>query len=64
MSGRTFTFPLPAAGRRIVLRGRVDVEWRRGRRVVERRRMLTTAGREDPSDPALLVSRRSCEIRR
>jgi hypothetical protein len=64
MSGRTFTFPLPAAGRRIVLRGRVDVEWRRGRRVVERRKMLTTSGREDPSDPALLVSRRSCEIRR
>ena len=64
MSGRTFTFPLPAAGRRIVLRGRLDVEWRRGRRVVERRRLLTTGGHADPSDPALAVSRRSCEIRR
>ena len=64
MSGRTFTFPLPAAGRRIVLRGRVDVEWRRGRKVLDRRRMLTTARHEDPTDPALAVSRRSCEIRR
>jgi hypothetical protein len=64
MSGRTFTFPLPAAGRRLVLRGRVDVEWRRGPKVLDRRRMLTTGGHADPADPALAVSRRSCEIRR
>lgn len=64
MSGRTFTFPLPATGRRIVLRGRVDVEWRRGRKVVDRRRMLTTGGHDDPGDPALEMSRRSCEIKR
>jgi hypothetical protein len=64
MSGRTFTFPLPAAGRRLVLRGRVDVEWRRGRKVLDRRRMLTTGGHADPGDPALVESRRSCEIRR
>jgi hypothetical protein len=64
MSGRTFTFPLPATGRRIVLRGRVDVEWRRGRKVLDRRRMLTTGGHDDPADPALTLSRRSCEIRR
>ena len=64
MSGRTFTFPLPASGRRIVLRGRVEVEWRRGRKVLDRRRMLTTGGHDDLGDPALAVSRRSCEIRR
>ena len=64
MSGRTFTFPLPAAGRRLVLRGRVDVEWRRGRKVLDRRRMLTTSGHVDAGDPTLAESRRSCEIRR
>jgi hypothetical protein len=62
--GTTFTFPTPDAGRRLVLRGLVDVEWRKRRRAVERRRLRTTAGHADAADPALQVSRRSCEIRR
>ena len=62
--GTTFTFPLPDAGRRLVLRGLVDVEWRKRRRAVERRRLRTTAGHADAADPALQISRRSCEIRR
>jgi hypothetical protein len=62
--GTTFTFPPPAAGRRLVLRGLVEVEWRNRRRAVERRRLRTTAGHADAADPALQISRRSCEIRR
>jgi hypothetical protein len=62
--GTTFTFPLPEAGRRLVLRGLVDVEWRKRRRAVERRRLRTTGGHADAADPALQISRRSCEIRR
>jgi hypothetical protein len=62
--GTTFTFPGPRAGRRLVLRGVVDVEWRKRGRAVEERRLRTTAGHADPADPALAVSRRSCEIRR
>jgi hypothetical protein len=62
--GRTFTFAPPRAGRRLVLRGAVTVEWRRRGRALERRRLLTTAGHADPDDPLLAVSRRSCEIRR
>ena len=60
----TFTVPPPDAGRRLVLRGLVEVEWRKRRRAVERRRLRTTAGHADAADPALQVSRRSCEIRR
>ena len=62
--GTTFTFPPPDAGRRLVLRGLVDVEWRKRRRAVERRRLRTTAGHADAADPALQISRRSCEIKR
>jgi hypothetical protein len=62
--GTTFTFPPPRAGRRLVFRGVVDVEWRKRRRAVEERRLRTTGGHADPSDPALQVSRRSCEITR
>jgi hypothetical protein len=62
--GETFTFEPPQAGRRLVLRGVVTVEWRKRRRAVERRRLLTSAGHADPGDPLLAVSRRSCEIRR
>jgi hypothetical protein len=60
--GTTFTFPLPDPGKRIVLRGLVNVEWRDRGHVVARDRLTTTAGHEDPKDPRLAVSRRSCEI--
>ena len=62
--GTTFTFPPPDAGRRLVFRGVVEVEWRKRRRSVEDRRLRTTGGHTDPADPALQISRRSCEIRR
>jgi hypothetical protein len=62
--GTTFTFPPPDAGRRLVFRGVAEVEWRKRRRAVEERRLRTTGGHADASDPALQVSLRSCEIRR
>jgi hypothetical protein len=62
--GTTFSFAPPRAGRRIVLRGAVTVEWRRRGRAAQRERLLTTSGHADPDDPLLAVSRRSCEIRR
>jgi hypothetical protein len=62
--GTTFVFAPPSAGRRLVLRGVAYVEWRRHRRVVARMRVFTTAGHQDPADPALAISQRSCEIRR
>ena len=62
--GTTFTFPLPKAGSRIVLRGIVDVEWRDGTKVVDRARVTTTAGHRDSTDRQRRVSRSSCEIMR
>jgi hypothetical protein len=62
--GTTFTFAVPARGQRLLLRGLVDVQWRRGTRIVDRARLRTTAGHADPSDPALGVSRARCAIRR
>jgi hypothetical protein len=62
--GTTFTFPLPKAGSRIVLRGIVDVEWRNGTDVVDHARVITTAGHRDGKDRQRRVSRSSCEITR
>jgi hypothetical protein len=62
--GTTFTFPPPKAGSRTVLRGLVDVEWRRGRRIVGHGRLQTTAEHDDAGDRHLRVSRSSCEIKR
>jgi hypothetical protein len=62
--GTTFTFPPPKAGSRIVVRGVVDVQWRRGRRVVDHAQLHTTTGHADRHDPHLQISRRSCEIKR
>jgi len=42
--GTTFTFPVPAAGRVLLLRGTVRVEWRRGKRVLRKRTVRTSAG--------------------
>ena len=56
LGGTTVTFPVPAAGRRIVLRGLVAFQWRRGRRVLARARVRTTAGHADPADPSLRES--------
>jgi hypothetical protein len=62
--GTTFTFTPPAAGGVLKLRGLVDVQWRRGRRVLSRARVTTHAGHADASDPLLQVSLAVCEIRR
>jgi hypothetical protein len=62
--GTTFTFALPAPGTRLVLRGTVEVEWRKGDTVVDSARLRTTAGHDDPSDAHLLTSQASCEIAR
>jgi hypothetical protein len=62
--GTTFTFPLPKAGSRIVLRGLVDVEWRDGTEVVDHARMTTTSGHRNSKDRQRRVSRSSCEITR
>ena len=62
--GTTFTFPVPKAGMRIVLRGVVDVEWRDGTKVVDRAHLRTTSGHRDAKDPHRRVSRSSCEIKR
>jgi hypothetical protein len=62
--GTTFTFAPPAPGQRLLLRGLVDVQWRRGTRIVDRDRLRTSAGHADRRDPALSVSRARCAIRR
>jgi hypothetical protein len=62
--GTTFTFAPPAAGARLVLRGSVEIEWRKGDKVVDSSRLRTTAGHADPSDPHLRASQASCEIAR
>jgi hypothetical protein len=62
--GITFTFTLPAAGRRLKLRGLVDVEWRRGRRVLFHEQVITRGGHASAIDPLLAVSAPTCEISR
>ena len=62
--GTTFTITPPAAGSSLTLRGLVDIEWRRGRRVVSRARLTTHGGHADASDPLLQVSAPTCVIRR
>ena len=62
--GTTFTFSPPREGRRLKLRGLVDVEWRRGRRVLSKVQITTHGGHVDPNDPLLQVSAATCEIKR
>ena len=62
--GTTFTFTPPPAGRQIKLRGLVDVEWRRGRRVVDDARITTHGNHLSATDPLLTVSAPTCEIKR
>ena len=60
--GTTFTFTPPAAGNQIKLRGLVDVEWRRGRRVVSSAQVVTHANHRSGVDPLLAVSQATCVI--
>jgi hypothetical protein len=64
LGGTTFPFTPPQPGARLKLRGLVDIEWRRGRRVVSRAQVTTRGGHADASDPLLQVSVPFCEIRR
>ena len=45
-AGYTFGFDPPAAGSRFILRGLVEYQWRRGRKVVRRARANTKGGFE------------------
>ena len=62
--GTTFTITPPAAGSSLTLRGLVDIEWRRGRRVVSRAQLTTHGGHADASDPLLQLSAPTCVIKR
>jgi hypothetical protein len=62
--GTTFSFPPPAAGARIVVRGVVEIQWRDGKSVVDHARLRTTEGHATTSDRHRRVSRSSCEIKR
>lgn len=62
--GSTFTFTPPAAGARLKLRGVVDVQWRRGIKVLDRAFVRTTSGHGDRSDAQLRVSSAACVITR
>jgi hypothetical protein len=52
-SGQVFRYQAPKAGTTLVLRGRVDLEWRIGRTVVRRETVLTAKGHKSAagSDP-------------
>jgi hypothetical protein len=62
--GTTFVFTPPAPGQSVLLRGRVDVQWRRGTRIADQAHLGTAAGHADRRDPALQESRATCAIRR
>jgi len=62
--GTTFVFTPPSAGRQLKLRGLVDIEWRRGRRVVSHVQVTTHAGHADAGDPLLRTSIATCVIAR
>jgi hypothetical protein len=64
LGGTTFPFTPPQPGTSIRLRGLVDVEWRRGRRVVSRAQVITRGGHANAADPLLQVSAPFCELRR
>jgi hypothetical protein len=64
LGGTTFSFTPPSAGSRLKLRGLVDVEWRRGRRVLSKQQVTTRGGHADAADPLLQVSAPFCEITR
>jgi hypothetical protein len=63
-SGTIFKFNEPAAGRYLLLRGLVDVQWRRRGHMTGTARTTTLPGHADPGDPLLAQSHRGCIIHR
>jgi len=61
-TGYTFAFREPSAGHRLMLRGRVNYEWRRGLKVLSRTTRRTQPGYVDPADEQRADSRAACEI--
>jgi hypothetical protein len=62
--GTTFTFQAPAAGQSLVLRGAVDVQWRKRGRVKGRAKLPTESGHGVAKDRQLATSAATCEIKR
>jgi hypothetical protein len=61
-SGTIFKFQPPAAGHYLVLRGLVDVQWRRHGHMTGTARTTTLPGHLDTTDPLLAQSHRGCII--
>lgn len=62
--GTTFHFAPPAAGRYLIIRGLVNVQWRERGRVAKRARLRTMWGHVDPGDRLLAKSHAACMITR
>jgi hypothetical protein len=62
--GTTFHFRPPAAGRYLIIRGLVDVQWRKRGRVAKTARTRTAPGHADAADRLLRVSHGACMITR
>jgi hypothetical protein len=62
--GTTFTFQPPPAGQKLILRGVVDVQWRRHNKVRARAMLPTETGHANPKKPILATSLATCEISR
>jgi hypothetical protein len=61
-SGTIFKFRQPATGHYLLLRGLVDVQWRRRGHMTGTARTTTLPGHADASDPLLAQSHRGCII--
>jgi hypothetical protein len=62
--GTTFRFRPPAAGRYLIIRGAVHVQWRKRGRVTKRSLVHTMWGHADPADRLLAKSHAACMITR
>jgi hypothetical protein len=63
-AGTTFTYPPPPAGQSLILRGAVDVQWRKKHKVRGRAKLPTESGHSSKKDPRLAISQATCEIKR
>jgi hypothetical protein len=63
-AGTTFKFAAPAAGRYLIMRGHVNVQWRKHGKTRARASTYTMYGHASPTDPMLGVSHGACMITR